>query len=1086
MIQFDYPSGGIGKKERKRYTFSDFRGVDTSVAEINVAPNHAVESTNFVDRDGVLHKRYGWEQVYQFDGAINGFWKISLNGVIYEICYAGKTFYRQTENGWETLYTSDKLVSRRTYCHVQNDKAYFIGCGDFLVFRFDVDNGKYAMFRVYDDTETYIPTTTAQISPVEKVLQGIGRQYVRDNINYMTGWRKNTLVGSAITEEGKLLYKLDSAISVNIEKLPKMEIGNKSYEFSYSENEEITVVEGVDLTGCSFVANGSGITWNNENIPWLSTDNELKEGEYDKDFVFEIKGDDGRKSGLRWKRESDSVFDKKIDKPRYKYKAYTLYLCNEDNTIQKPILRDFHRIKGSYTEELNGNEYNVKLQSATDNTINITVEKIYDSDINKEFRIDMRVSAFDENGNGSIFNVYDFIVPSGEMSHSENYSTIAKGAIVNKSYEITRAKKISYHNEIRVPLSTVDTLYNVNLSPIEKYTDSFATFCTSDNPTLKRFSDGIDEVIKIKSSAFILNDDLFDLSLSVPGVLEVKKWGVEGGQRVAVNFYVENESASESISSSKYATLYGIYHEANRLFLAGGQGKSNANVIFFSEMDDFTYFPDNFTKTVGGDENEVKGFIRLANGSMAALKTFNANEPNVYVFDGEYITGYYDEEQTEPYTLPRFSTSGVSITQAIVAPYACARLADDSMYLSQNGVYALELSQGTDSQRFAKERSLPINKLLKECNASDIENACAITYDNKYYLAVAHYKKTLDTAIEQGKTYYERVENNYVIAENPNADTGMSKYYEKENCVYIADARYSFRPLGSMVDTFSYEWYPLSNMPVYTWLIIDAELCFGTTDGRVCKVAKNSYYDILKEYYAFNNTGAEVKKYSQSLPKSIVNVLDTNEDGNIDMFTVAESADIDDDDTIMFIGGELRGIVYDEAKDLIGKELYIVKVKNEQGEFEGHIQLKYAKQDDSIIEFIVANNLVAVIQHKTIVKASRTTPTFDFGMPDYLKSLESFTVTMNGVDGGYAKLDISTRNNRVVKQNVQGQSYYDTLNGFSNTSFNVPFQNSYTQKALLRNFNYAIFKIENDIPVDCSVASISVMYKYNRASGGIK
>ena len=55
MIQFEYPSSGIGRKERKKYTFSNFRGVDTSVAPINVDSVRAVESTNFVDRNGVLH-----------------------------------------------------------------------------------------------------------------------------------------------------------------------------------------------------------------------------------------------------------------------------------------------------------------------------------------------------------------------------------------------------------------------------------------------------------------------------------------------------------------------------------------------------------------------------------------------------------------------------------------------------------------------------------------------------------------------------------------------------------------------------------------------------------------------------------------------------------------------------------------------------------------------------------------------------------------------------------------------------------------------------------------------------------------------
>ncbi|MBQ5930218.1 MAG: hypothetical protein IIX02_05445 [Clostridia bacterium] len=128
MIQFDSPSGGIGRKERKKYTFSDFRGIDASAAAINVNPSNAVESVNFIDRDGVLHKRYGWEQVYQFDGTINGFWSIFLNGTVFTLCQAGQTFYRKEADGWKELYTSKNLWSWcRTSCYIQDEKAYFIG-----------------------------------------------------------------------------------------------------------------------------------------------------------------------------------------------------------------------------------------------------------------------------------------------------------------------------------------------------------------------------------------------------------------------------------------------------------------------------------------------------------------------------------------------------------------------------------------------------------------------------------------------------------------------------------------------------------------------------------------------------------------------------------------------------------------------------------------------------------------------------------------------------------------------------------------------------------------------------------------------
>ncbi|MBQ9113907.1 MAG: hypothetical protein IJY05_03185 [Clostridia bacterium] len=1098
MIQFDYPSSGIGKKDRKRYTFSDFRGVDKSVAEINVAPTRAVESTNFVDRNGVLHKRYGWEQVYQFEGEINGFWELYLDGVNYTICYAGEIFYRKTENGWKEAYKSDKLVSRRTACYTQNKKAYFIGCGDFLVFRFDNEIGKYAFFRVYDDAETYIPTTTAQISPTDMVLEGIGEQYARDSVNLLTGWRKNTLVGVAVPSENTegLYYALDSCIGKNSSFCAELEISSKIYKLAYESDTEITVEENEDLSSCSFSLNGaSGSITNYNYFPALNA--EVESGEYF-DWKLQIEGEGGVSCGLRWKKEAESSLKKKFSYPNYEYNVYTLYLHNEDKSKEIPILRDYHRKAYDKNTDLNESEYGLSVDMNDEGGLSLTAIKNYEDHLSLTFWMYVYVNVLDEYGNSVQYAFRPMMIRAGYMESTQTIDTSDMFALGYTSPKIAR---IDYPTKVEhIPTRrsrdwAVEEEYDINLPEIQDYSDSFASFFNSEVLTLKFIDSGIYDILTITADCLKYEDEELSVELQMTGYLNVKKWNIAEDEKknISVKFYADNPLEAESILNTKYSTLYGVASEANRLFVANGDKADKSNVIFFSEMDDFTYFPDTFTKAVGGNANEVKGFIRLANGSMAALKSLNGNEPTVFVFNGEYISGYYDAEETEPYTLPKFSTSGVSTTQGIIAPYACSNLADDSLFLSQNGVYALELSQGTDSQRFAKERSLPINNLLKECNLSELEEACAITHENKYYLAVLHYKRTTDTSVVAGKTYYERVGGSYVKVEKPDEDTGMFKYYEREECVYVADAHYTFKPMGDMADTFSYEWYPLTNIPVRIWFLLNGELYFGTNDGRVCRFVENQYYDVKKIYLASNVESGEIKAYSQQQVKAITTVLDTNADGNIVTFSIAKDTEIADGDTIIFTSGTLLGIVKEdvyeelrvEVKDLLNTELYIVKCKNENDEFEGNIQLKYTP-DGEVVEFVKAENLTATIQKKTVVKASRTMPTFDFGMPDYLKTLESFTVTMNGVDGGYALLDISTRNNRSFAQNVKGQSRYDTLNGFSQTSFNVPFQNSFTKKIMIRNFNYAIFKINNDMPVDCSVSSISVMYKYNRASGGIK
>lgn len=985
MIQFDYPSGGIGKKERKRYTFANFRGVDTSVAEINVSPTRAVASTNFVDRNGVLHKRYGWEQIYQFDEEINGFWVITIKGVESKICYAGTKFFILDETGWRQLYTNDKLASRQTECYVQGDKAYFVGCGDLLVF-----NGSN-MSRVYDHPEIYIPTTTAQILPENLVEDGLHGQYVRDNINLLTGWRKNTLVGRAVPEGGELIYRLD-APSNNL----TLFLDEKEYYFGHSGRVLLAPKPDTKFPD-------TGLIWfnviphlispNDKGYPEISFGDIVTEETYG-EWVLLLQGSNGN-SGLRWYREKDVVATSKDGEVSITYRVYTLHLLQDNSNEIKRILRKYLK------DNDEGEDIVISEESLTENEYNL-----------------------------------------------------------NRSLEALESEEIYWELDM---LSSGRTA------------------------VIKILDTNYRKVLEFYGSGWQKVTDDFEAYFDSYGALTIKKWNLNQNSKTAnvtVKFYVKNENEG-LVTSCKFSTLYGVDGGADRLFLANGNDEEHRNKIFFSEMHDFTYFPDNFTKVIGTTANEIKGFIRLANGSMAALKSLSINEPTVYVFNGEYMSGYYDAYQSEPYLLPKFSTSGVSTTQGIIASYACGNLADDSLFLSQNGVYSLELSQGTDSQRFAKERSLPINNLLLSCNYEDLQNACAITYRNKYYLAVKHYKQTTDTAVVSGKTYYERL-NGVYVAIIPEEDLGMSRYYEREDCVYVADAHYTFLPAGAMSDAPSYEWYPLTNIPVRKWFLLDDELYFGTDDGRVCKFVENQYYDEKKLFLATEVASFAVKKLTQALPHAIT-LSDNNNNGRIDTFALSESLDIQEGDVITFISGDVEGVIYPDSEyeeiiSLVNTPLYITLVNGFNGEF----NVKLNKDDLAHIEFTKAQNLVATISKREVIKAERTLPTFDFGMPDYLKTLESFTVTMNGVKGGYALLDIYTRNNQMYARNIKGQSRFNALSGLNKSSFNVPFQNSYTQRVLVRNFNYIILKFYNEEPIDCSVSSISLLYKYNRASGGIK
>ncbi len=1097
MIQFDYPSGGIGRKERKKYVFSNFRGVDTSCEAINVDPIRAVESTNFVDRNGVLHKRYGWEQIYQFDDEINGFWKLYLAGKEYLICYAGKTFYRLSDNGWIKAYEDEgRLVSRRTACYVRNQNAYFVGCGDLLVFRFDTQRGYYSFFRVVDDAQTFVPTTTAQILPIDWAQEGLHGSYVRDSINLLTGWRKNTLVSKALGENETVAYKLDAIPSGDT---IKINFNKESYELTRLSDEVIYPELSDDISGLVIKCRVKELAANDStelvnplegevNYPDIAYDAISEGGTWSNDWVFQASSGSGDSVGLRWKREPDSVI-MPISSSEKKFCVYSLYLLHEgDERIQFPVMRRYYQKAYTWNREVEKSRCTVRYYKSSAETLHITCTRTSDEDINKKMLVHVYIY-------GPLtldHTLRDFVIiipPEGKSA-----STVVSFSLPVEDIFIT--KVIVPERYDLCPVSKDEILKTHTIELLEMREVELAV---PKNTVLIKKNEEYKKVLNFYGGLYEIKSDSFSAKCDQLGRLIISKWGLEDSNRanVVVQFYTDVKKETW-VSACKYSTLYGVSGASDRLFLTNSDDATRGNIIFFSEMDDFTYFPDNFTKVVGGNSNEVQGFIRLSNGSMAALKTLRANEPNVFVFDGEYITGYYDAEETEKYTLPLFSTSGVNTTQAIIAPYACDNLADDSLFLSINGVYALELSRGTDSQRFSKERSLPINNLLKQCNLADLQNACAITFENKYYLAIKHYKKTEDISIFPGKTYYEKNGSVYTVAHSPNADLGMDRYYEQEDSVYVADAHYSFKPIGAMADAPSYEWYPLTNIPIRSWFLIDQKLYFGTTDGRICKFTNDLYYDIEKYYFANDPNSQSAKVYSQSTIKSLaisssnddIDTLSDNDD--IDTFSVNKDTviydvptDDYDRDTIVFTSGTLTGVLYEENIDFINRELFIEKLYDNKGEFTGEIRLKY-DEDGDFIKFTQADSLVAELRRRRIVKARRELPTFDFGMPDYLKTIESFTVVMNGGSGGPVLVDILTRNNRVKTTTASRQGQYSLLGGFAKNSFNVPFQNSYTKKLAIRNFNYIILKIYNNSPTECSVSSISVIYKYNRVSGGVK
>lgn len=160
----------ISLKERLTYTFDKFRGVDFSTTPFKVSNSRATKAQNLIFKDGVVRKRTGWEMLWKFDERVNGLFNFELNDEKVILAYVGTTFYKLWQDEITKKYMQEEILlpenvlplkDQRIQVYVNNNKAYIVGCGDYLVYgKYD---GNYELRRVYNDSATYIPTTTINI-----------------------------------------------------------------------------------------------------------------------------------------------------------------------------------------------------------------------------------------------------------------------------------------------------------------------------------------------------------------------------------------------------------------------------------------------------------------------------------------------------------------------------------------------------------------------------------------------------------------------------------------------------------------------------------------------------------------------------------------------------------------------------------------------------------------------------------------------------------------------------------------------------------------------------------------------------------
>jgi hypothetical protein len=203
--------------QRKVLSLGDFRGVDFSSSPLNVKPYRAVEAVNFINDYGKTRKRPGWRErlAIEEDGQpvrINGIFNYENGNHGDVIVHAGRRFYRLTVDAATGREIAEDITSSGTYAPSAVDPArlsdtrsqaiynrkrlYIIGCGDYLVYGSWDGGESYELRRVYNNEDTYIPTTAIGIDALKTIYDdNEGTYEVLEDVSYTTSYRKNLLQG---------------------------------------------------------------------------------------------------------------------------------------------------------------------------------------------------------------------------------------------------------------------------------------------------------------------------------------------------------------------------------------------------------------------------------------------------------------------------------------------------------------------------------------------------------------------------------------------------------------------------------------------------------------------------------------------------------------------------------------------------------------------------------------------------------------------------------------------------------------------------------------------------------------------------
>lgn len=574
-----------------------------------------------------------------------------------------------------------------------------------------------------------------------------------------------------------------------------------------------------------------------------------------------------------------------------------------------------------------------------------------------------------------------------------------------------------------------------------------------------------------------------------------------------------------------YATGAGAYFKPGAFLTTtqfGTSGRSDRmsgaykNRVWFSEEDDFTYWPDNYWADIGAGVSRVNGFLRLGDSTLAIFKEAGVNEPSIYYMSGKNDYTYDDDTGTIKKITPVFSVVPGASTVKLKNGFCVENFDGDTVFVADGGVYGIEMTENIQTnERVAKPRSLLLGGSFETAG----EWSC-IVYHNRLYVA--------------------------------NGSGG----------VYVADGLQKWRENESA--PMQYEWYYWEGINARCFAELDGALAFGTSDGRICVFNDDttdftSYYPKSGEISLDANDDTKVV-YTDGIEENIRNGENVTLIGDVSGVWVKKRKWLPEAERM--VGGVLTDcpvIAYEDARiygqississsgnidfrrnggvkvgDLLatpkGNLLRIHTVTKDYSSYSGSftvdhfeeiegtyrfwvatleqlenlsdrptITYKIRNKRTTPTDFEIADNYGALdfvagttnlysklkIDNHAMIRAHWYTPTFNLGADDYRKTLTRLTVSTG--DNVSGVLHFGWNTDRTTGKNMPVLAPFKFADiDFARFSLRGNGYSSYTIRAHDRGFIYIRFFFSSEDEGTCHINGITANYRITNENRGLK